>query len=87
MSHPLIPIQGNNKDTRGTQLSRAPTRPTMLESPLIQTGGKTPIGNDKGPEKQVKDNVVNKRKREVQNKYNSGPNKGRQEKAKVDNMV
>jgi len=45
------------------------TDPTPALSPST---GITPIGNDKGIEKRNKDNIINKRKREVQKFFGAG---------------
>jgi len=68
------PVQGNNKQTRGTQMTTTPTQPLQSLKPTQPSVGVTPIGNDKGPSKMAKDNVANYVNRKVQANFNTGPN-------------
>lgn len=66
--------KGQTKESRGTQNTYQPTQPTQVLNPTAPTGGVTPMGNDKGPMKQLNDNIINKNKRQVQDIFNVGPN-------------
>lgn len=70
----LRPVQGNNKNTRGTQMTTVPTQPTQMLKPTQPIGGITPMGNDRGPMKMANDNVANNVNRKVQSVFNVGPN-------------
>lgn len=72
--------KGATAKTRGTKYSVPPLQATGALPSHSPTGGKTPIGNNKGPVKQMNDNVVNKTKRNTQGMYNTGRNMGSFEK-------
>lgn len=60
------------KDPRGTTTKTAPLESLSPIHPLTPTaalGGKTPLGNDKGPAKKMQDNIMNKNKRDVRSKF------------------
>jgi hypothetical protein len=73
-------VKGDTAGTRGSGLSVRPMAPIKPMGATPKTGGVTPYGNDRGPSKQMKDNLMNTHKRQTQQKYNTGPNLGRLEK-------
>ena len=62
---------GKGKGHRGQTNITSQTPAESATQGHLPTGGKTPIGNDKGPVKKTNDNVRDKNKREVTKKYGS----------------
>lgn len=73
----LAGTKGQTAGVRGTKYSVPPLQATGALPSHTPTGGKTPLGNDKGPMKKMNDNVSNKIKRGAQDNFNTGRNTGK----------
>lgn len=71
-NEPKAPVQGNNQQTRGTQMTTVPTQPVPLLKPTGALPNKMSPNNN--PLTRASDNVGNAVNRKVQANFNTGPN-------------